>query len=142
MIIKCNTNGEISVREFPDGINFREELCKFIDNNCSYYETVKPKRLYSMLGHISRATARPGQAVCMLVDEEGATPKHNSSANPIASMLYEIDIHGIPIMGNVLFVGEKLEEYGVTDICDMDSEVFEILKKQLEQMSVQWKNQK
>ena len=95
-----------------------------------------------MLGHSNRVTSIPGSSVCMLVDEEGETQKSNSEINPIASMLYEIDIHGIPIMGNMLFVWERLEKYGMTDICDMDSEVFETLKKQLEQMSVQWKNQK
>ena len=49
--------------------------------------------------------------VMMLVDEEYLYPK-TAQINPIASYLYETDVHGHPINGNVLIIGMNLGGFG------------------------------
>ena len=49
----------------------------------------------------------PGECVSMLIDEEGRLKPNR--ANLIGSYLYEYDKHGCPILGNILFIGERWE---------------------------------
>lgn len=64
----------------------------------------------------------------MLIDEEGLLKKNEP--NLIGSYLYETDKHGHPIMGNVLFVGERWNDDGI-DFCGIEDSVFEELRMQL-----------
>lgn len=54
-------------------------------------------------------------------------------ANLIGSYLYEYDKHGCPILGNILFIGEKMGNSGV-DFCGISEENFDRLKKGLVNM--------
>ena len=51
----------------------------------------------------------------------------------IGSYLYEYDKHGCPILGNILFIGEKMGNSGV-DFCGISEENFDRLKKGLVNM--------
>lgn len=132
-LIKISTDLELSVHEFPKGdyTQQNEALRGLIENYCSIYELVKPRRLYSELGMKYHLTSVPGQCVCMLVDEEGMLKENEP--NLIGSYLYETDKHGRPIMGNVLFVGEKWGRDGI-DFCGIEDSVFKVLAQQLNNM--------
>ena len=132
-IIKVSTDLELSVHEFPDG-NYTQQsgtLQTLIGNDCSIYEHVMPKRLYSELNMTARLTQIPGQCVSMLVDEEGRMKENE--LNPIGSYLYKTDEHGCPIMGNILFVGEKWNRDGI-DFCGIEDNVFKVLEQELNHM--------
>lgn len=131
-LIKISTDLELTVHKFPEG-NYVEQnkaLRKLIGNECELYEHVTPKRLYIELMHSNKPTDIPGQAVSLLVDEEGLL-KEGMAVNPVASYLYESDKHGYPIVGNVLFVGKMQTAEGI-DICGIEEEVFERLQEQLQ----------
>lgn len=132
-IIKVSTDLEISIHEFPEGEYSQQNkvLSELIGNHCDIYEHVMPNRLYSELHMKSDVTKIPGQCVSMLVDEEG-TFKDNEP-NLIGSYLYETDRHGLPIMGNVLFVGKKWGEDGI-DFCGIEDSTFERLYTQISDM--------
>lgn len=102
-MIKITTGNQISVHDFPDGSISEQTklLCKYIGPECELVEHVMPKRLYTELN----APRKRGNCVSMLVDEDGYY--HELSPNIIGSWLYETDIHGYPILGNILIVGEQ-----------------------------------
>lgn len=56
----------------------------------------------------------------MLVDEEYLYHK-TAQVNPIASYLYETDVHGHPINGNVLIIGMK-EGLDGMEFCGINAE--------------------
>lgn len=107
-IIKISASGDISLHEFSDDIGTLRAL---IGPECNTAEHVRPKRLYTVLGGGAECTWNQGEAVAMLVDEEGYY--HDLPVNFIASWLYETDKHGYPILGDVLIIGEYLDSDGI-----------------------------
>ena len=67
----------------------------------------------------------------MLIDEEGRLKPNK--ANLIGSYLYEFDKHGCPIVGNILFIGEKMGDDGV-EFCGISEENFSLLETELKNM--------
>lgn len=132
-IIKVSTELEMSVHEFPEG-TMREQnkaLYDLIGNGCDIVEHVMPKRLYRELKMPSTPVKEPGKCVSMLIDEEGRLKPNK--ANLIGSYLYEFDKHGCPIVGNILFIGEKMGDDGV-EFCGISEENFSLLETELKNM--------
>ena len=127
-IIRITTQNEISIHEYPLK-NENEALQQLIGNGCSIYEHVMPRRLYRDFGAIADVTRIPGEAVALLVDEEGLLKENH--INTVASILYETDNHGHPIMGNVLIVGKKWFGSGIS-FCGIDDTQFETLYPKLD----------
>lgn len=134
-IIRVSTKLELSVHNFPSGTHSEQNefLRKLVGSDCRLYEHVMPRRLYSELNMENQPTGIPGQCVSMLIDEEGLLKKGNT-VNLVGSYLYETDVHRIPIMGNILFVGEEWTDDGI-DFCGIEDETFEVLKDELINMS-------
>ena len=107
-IIKISAGGDISLHEFSDDIGTLRAL---IGPECTTAEHVRPMRLYTALGGGVECTRNQGEAVAMLVDEEGYY--HDLPVNLIASWLYETDKHGYPILWDVLIIGEYLDSDGI-----------------------------
>lgn len=133
-LIRISTDLEMTVHEFPTGGHAEQNkaLRALIGNDCRIYEHVLPKRLYTELHQKQRPTKIAGQFVSMLIDEEGRL-KEQRVPNLIGSYLYETDRHGQPIMGNVLFVGEKWCSDGI-DFCGIEESVFMDLELKLKNM--------
>lgn len=132
-IIKISTELEMTIHDFPEG-TMREQnkaLYELIGNGCDIVEHVMPKRLYTMLKMSPTPTRTPGECVSMLIDEEGRLKPNR--ANLIGSYLCEYDKHGYPILGNILFIGEKMGNSGV-DFYGISEENFDRLKKGLVNM--------
>lgn len=90
-----NMSDRVLMLDYPEG-TVMEQLHKFyklIGKECENVEIVHPKRLYTL--------TEEQYPVMMLVDEEYLYHK-TAQINPIASYLYETDVHGHPINGNVL----------------------------------------
>ena len=132
-IIRISTDLELSVHEFPDGTHEEQNrfLRKLIGNGCDIYEHVMPERLYTELKMKNRPAKIPGQCVSMLIDEGGRLK--GNVPNLIGSYLYETDRHKNPIMGNILFVGEKWDRGGI-DFCGIEDETFKLLEMELNNM--------
>lgn len=132
-IIKISTELEMSVHEFPEGSmgEQRKDLCKLIGNDCDMLEHVMARRIYTELKMSNRPSRTPGICVSMLIDEEGRLKPNR--INLIGSYLYETDKHGQPIVGNILFIGEKMGNSGI-DFCGISEENFDRLKKGLVNM--------
>lgn len=132
-LIRISTDLDLTVHEFSDGTydQQNEALRRLIGKHCDIYERVMPKRLYSELHMERKATNIPGQCVSMLVDEEGGLKELET--NIVGSYLYETDRHGCPIVGNILFVGEKWVGDGI-DFCGIEDAVLESLKQQLDDL--------
>lgn len=126
-IIRITADNEITVHDFPTG-DYEEQndfLRGLIGGKCELYEHVMPNRLYTILG----APKQMGNAVCMLVDEEGYY--HDLDVNYIGSWLYETDLHGSPIVGNILFIAEEFGDEGI-DFCGLSEEKFNLLMPKFE----------
>ncbi len=67
----------------------------------------------------------------MLIDEEGMIKPNK--LNPLGCYLYRMDIHGWPIVGNILFVGEVFENDGI-GMCGISEEYFQRLERELNYM--------
>lgn len=119
-IIKITTENEILICE-KDTDYTREDLEQLL--NCEYVENVMPKRLYNELGI-------PKIDAVMLVDEDGRL--HCRKINLVGSWLYETDIHGIPIVGDVLITGFLRDK---ADICGLGEKMFNELYPKLEKMA-------
>ena len=128
-MIFLSKEGEIRPMEYPSGNHHeqRREICTEI--GCDLFEVVRPKRLYEELGMICGQYSNQGESVAMIVDEEGLL-KDGVSINTIASWLYETDKHGNPIVGNVIFVGERETNDGI-EFCGIERETFEKLFEKL-----------
>ncbi len=140
-LIKVSTDLKMTTHEFPSG-SYAEQnrfLMELIGNDCDIYEHVMPKRLYTELRMKDHPTKTPGQCVSMLVDEEGLLKENEP--NLLGSYLYQVDRHGHPIMGNILFVGEKYGSDGL-DLCGIEDSVFKELKRRLKHLIQTIKNLK
>lgn len=133
-IIKVAVDLTITVHDFPEGTHeqVNRELRKLIGPECDLYEHVMPRRLYTMFGMSNRPTKIKGQCVSMLVDEEFLL-REQPVPNYLASYLYETDVHGSPICGDVLFVGEEWGGEGI-DFCGIDDGILEDLMAKLTNM--------
>ncbi len=140
-LIKISTDFELSVHEFPGGTHEEQNrfLQELIGNNCRIYEHVMPDRLYTELHMFNRPSHIPGQCVSMLIDEEGRLKKNVQ--NLIGSYLYRTEQHGCPIMGNILFVGEKYSRDGI-EFCGIEDSVFELLELELKNLILTMKTTK
>lgn len=122
-IIRLSSSGEVTVHDFPAGPDVCGELASLIGDDCRMVERIRPERLYSVLKCRHEVDpGRPGRAVSMLGDEEFLMKENPPEPNLIASWLYGTDIHKNPILGNVLFVGEKVTWDGGIDFCGLDEE--------------------
>lgn len=132
-LIRISTDLELSAHEFPAGTHSEQNdyLRELIGNKCNLYEHVMPERLYTDLKMKNRPTKVPGQCVSMLIDEEGLLKPN--IPNLIGSYLYKTDEHNIPIMGNILFVGEEWGGDGI-DFCGIEEETFKLLELELNNM--------
>lgn len=109
-----NMSDKVLMLDYPEGTNM-EQLHKFyklIGKECEIVEAVHPKRLYIL--------TEEQYPVMMLVDEEYLYHK-TAQVNPIASYLYETDVHGHPINGNVLIIGMK-EGLDGMEFCGINAE--------------------
>lgn len=140
-IIKISTDLELTIHEFLIGSYQKQNqfLRELIGNHCELYEHVKPRRLYTEFQMKNHVTNIAGQCVSMLVDEEGGLK--DNEVNLIGSYLYETDTHQQPIMGNILFVGERWIG-GEVDFCGIDETVFKYLEQELNQMIYSMKRAK
>lgn len=132
-LIKISTDLELTVHEFPSGGYAKENrfLRELIGNNCDIYERVMPERLYTELYMTNNVKSVPGICVSMLVDGEGRLKENEP--NLVGSFLYKTDQHGCPIMGNILFIGEKAGREGI-DFCGIEDSVFKVLEQELNHM--------
>jgi len=133
-IIRISTDNEISVHDFPEGSRSEQNrrLRELIGPNCEVLEHVLPKRLYTELMVPGKVMRERGGFVSMLVDEDGIA--HELDRNMAGSYLYETDKHGWPILGNILFVGERLADDGV-EFCGISPKRFEVLYQQLKEIT-------
>ena len=118
-----NMSDRVLMLDYPEGTNM-EQLHKFyelIGKECEIVEVVHPKRLYTL--------TEEKYQVLMLVDEEYLYHK-TAQVNPIASYLYETDVHGHPINGNVLIIGTK-EGLDGMEFCGMNAEQATELRERL-----------
>jgi len=126
-LIKLSADGRVTVHEFPSGSfsQQNDEFCRLIGEECYIYEHICPERLYSVFRCQRDVDEKvPGRAVSMLADEEFTLKKEKPlEVNAIASWLYGFDIHNCPILGDVLFVGEKIDEEGDLVFCGLDEHV-------------------
>lgn len=115
-MIKITRRGEVGILDYPEGKGTKP-LCREL--GCDLVERVRPKRLYSCLRVSNKLDpSKPGEVVCMLVDEEGRLKPN--TPNLIASWMYETDLHRQPIVGDVLLVGEKVDEEGNLTFCGIE----------------------
>lgn len=133
-IIRITTSDEISVHDFPEGTHEEQNsiLREYIGPQCSIYEHVMPRRLYSHLGGSAKVGNEKGSCVCMLIDEDGLY--HDLEENLVGSWLYESIKHGNPIVGNILIVGEVWTNTGI-DFCGMSESQFNLLYPRLEELT-------
>lgn len=132
-IIRITTDNDIGILDFPEGSHSEQNkvLRGLIGPTCELYEHVMPRRLYTFLKCSNRPTKEPGSCVNMLIDEEGLLK--NLPPNLIGSWLYEADVHGHPIVGNILIAGEVWTKNGI-DICGISDRQFETLYPRLENL--------
>ena len=106
-IIKITTENEITTLEFPEGdiTSVNKRLYEMIGPKCELMEHVMPSRLYKIL-----------------------------EVNVVGSWLYESDLHGNPIFGNILVIGEYWGGDGV-EFCGMSDEQYNLLYPQLEELT-------
>lgn len=105
-IIKITTENEITTLEFPEGdiTSVNKRLYEMIGPKCELMEHVMPSRLYKILGASNRPKKEKGSCTSILMDEEAYY--HDLEVNVVGSWLYESDLHGNPILGNILVIGE------------------------------------
>ena len=130
-LVRVSTDLQVTIHDYPEGSYQMQNkaLRKLIGKDCDLYESVSPKRPYSIV-KVSKKMEKEGHRMVMLVDEEGLLKSLES--NILGSWLYETDKHGYPIAGNVLFVGTKYTGMGI-DFCGISEDAAESLKKEFEE---------
>lgn len=114
-IIKVSTNNDVSIMGYPDdaATNVDEFLCDAIC--CDFIEIVRPRYMYLELDFLRDAV--------MVIDESGLMK--NKDINVLGSILYGIQKHGQPIVGDILIMQESLMYEGIELIgFDFDKAVF------------------
>lgn len=130
-IIKVTPDLQVSIHTFPKG-NTREEMKALAELiGCHTVEHVMPELLYSELGMHCNPYEPDSLTASMLVDEDGLAKE--LPLNPIGSYLYGTQLHGSPILGTILFIGEELTEDGPS-FCGLSDEAFEKLLPQIKKM--------
>lgn len=139
-MILITTENEVKAVEYPEGSYVIKELRGYIGEKCEMAERVQPRRLYTVIGAGSEINPKvPGEKVSMLCDEEFAFHcNEENQLNAIASMLYEADVHGSLILGNVLIVGEKVDDDGY-DFCPLSDSQFDLVFGKLKHIEETWK---
>jgi len=133
-IIRITADNEISTCDFPEGniSAVNSQLYDLIGPKCELMEHVMPNRLYKVLGASNRPGKEMGSCTSMLMDEEACY--HDLEVNVVASWLYESDLHGHPIRGNILIIGECWGSDGL-EFCGMSDEQFNLLYPKLEALT-------
>lgn len=133
-IIRVTVDNEVTVHKFPDGTMPEQmnSLRKMIGEKCELVEHVMPRRLYSALGASNQQTGEKGSCASILVDEDGYY--HQLPVNIVGSYLYESDLHGNPILGNILIIGEMWNGDGIS-FCGLSDEQFNIIYPQINQLA-------
>lgn len=133
-IIRITADNEISTFDFPEGniSAVNSQLYDLIGPKCELMEHVMPNRLYKVLGASNRPGKEMGSCTSMLMDEEACY--HDLEVNVVASWLYESDLHGHPISGNILIIGECWGSDGL-EFCGMSDEQFNLLYPKLEALT-------
>ena len=133
-IIRITADNQISTHDFPNGSisEVNRQLYDLIGPKCELMEHVMPKRLYTVLGASNKPGRQLGSCTSILMDEEACY--HDLEVNVVASFLYESDLHGHPIMGDVLVVGEYWGSDGL-EFCGMSDDQYNLLYPKLEALT-------
>jgi len=139
-MILITPNNDVKELEYPDeGLKSWKKLKEHIGNRCDLLERVQPNRLYTEIGAGFEIKKVPGSKVSMLVDEEFLYHCDKTKLNKIASYLYETDLHGYPILGNALIIGEKYGNAGI-EFCGMSEEQFDLVFSKLTELGKRFKD--
>lgn len=132
-VIVITTDNELRTEDYPSG-DWRAKhtaLTGMIGKGCRLVEHVMPVRLYTKLGaypeHPFNGRCRPN----MLIDEEGYI--HEQDPNIVGCWLYQTDIHGNPILGNIIIAGETDDGDGL-DFIGLTDDQFKHLLPQLKEL--------
>lgn len=108
-ILKITTDNKVTKLEYPKlkGLDLVHWLSQQI-SGCECIEGVRPLRLYSDMMISPAPTKQLGSSVAMVIDEDGYA--HEQDVNIIGSWLYKTDYHGSPILGDILIVGEYIND--------------------------------
>lgn len=133
-IIRITADNEISTFDVPEGdVSVVDSwLYGLIGPECETMEHVMPRRLYTELGASNKRRKELGSCTSMLMDGDAWT--HNLAVNLVASWLYESDLHGHLIRGNVLIIGEHWKSEGF-EYCGMSDEQHRLLYPKLEKLT-------
>lgn len=104
--IVITTKYEMRVQEFSEPVY--KSIGEVVDG---WIEIVHPVRL--------------GRPYCMVVNEEGLL--RNLPMNVLGSFLYRTDIHGSPIVGDVVLLREGINSYGEYDLLGLTEQDIEYL---------------
>ncbi len=119
-IIKVSPSGDISTLPLPSPEEYDRFFCTEL--KCDTVTALYPKRLYSDWHNKAWPEDEDDtKSVCMLTDDNARWGSH-PKCNLLASWLFETEIHQVPVMGPVLFVGQKLEN-GKRVFCGIDDYV-------------------
>ena len=134
-IIRITANNEITIHDFPENVSYselNEFLRGLIGDDCELYEVARLTRIYEDLGASDEMTREAGSSVVCLVDEDGLSKK--LPINAIGSYLYKTELHGYPIVGTILGVGEY---WGIDgpDISGLSDQQFNLLYPQLYELA-------
>ncbi len=138
-MILITTDNEVKKLEYPEDLGSWKKLIAYIGNKCDLLERVQPNRLYTEIGAGFEIKKVPGSKVSMLVDEEFLYHCDKTKLNKIASYLYETDLHGYPILGNALIIGEKYGNAGI-EFCGMSEEQFDLVFSKLTELGKRFKD--
>ncbi len=106
--IIVKTNGVMYAKNFDDKLPLYKTVGETVGG---YIEIVHPKRLEAPF--------------VMIVNEEG--PLRGLPLNSVGSVLYETDIHGSPIVGDVVIMKEGYTNKGPDIIGLSDEEVYKVM---------------
>jgi len=124
-VVRITADGKIERFEYQSGDYERVHsfLCALIGAKCDTLEMVKPIRLYSEWKCPELGRSQDG--VVMVVDEEGLY--HDLELNKVGSYLYMTDVHGSPIVGDVLLMGvTSIDDGG--DWCGISDDIAEYVE--------------
>lgn len=128
-ILKITTDNKVTKLEYPKlkGLDLVHWLSQQI-SGCECIEGVRPLRLYSDMMISPAPTKQLGSSVAMVIDEDGYA--HEQDVNIIGSWLYKTDYHGSPILGDILIVGEYINDEGI-DFCELSDENMDKLYRRI-----------